>query len=67
MDYNVIATENWINDQMDANEAACYECAITVNGLTKEQADNCDCGHWNCCGCPWGGSEYVLDAHKEAL
>ena len=57
-DYNVISTEKWINDEMDAAETACYRIA-EINGLTKEQAENCESGKFNCCGCPWGGIELV--------
>lgn len=62
MDYNVESTERFIQNECDANEAACYAVAI-INGLTQEQADNCDSGKWNCCGCPWGGSEAIRIAY----
>ena len=52
VDYNVTATERWINDQEDANEAACAEAA-DANGLTMEQAENCDDCEHRCPLCPW--------------
>ena len=62
IDHNVVATENWIAEQESAAEYACLICAVEVNGLTIEQAERCDRGHWNCHGCPFGGSEHVQDA-----
>lgn len=53
-----------ISRMESAYEEACYICACDMNGLTTEQAEQCDCGHWNCWGCPFGGSEYVQDAYK---
>lgn len=66
MDRVVAAADQFMVDQEAAYDAMCYEIATGANGLTQEQADNCDCGHWNCCGCPFGGSEYIRDAYKRA-
>ena len=57
MDHVVISAENYINDQMDAMEGACFECAA-VNGLTVDQAETCEemndgYGKFRCCGCPF--------------
>lgn len=68
-DHNVVTTENYINDQCASEEQACHECAER-NGIDEDMADNCDMGKFNCCGCPWGGSEAIVNAyrrHRESI
>jgi hypothetical protein len=52
IDYNVVTTENYINDQEDAAEFACNSTAVE-NGHMVEEAENCDDGNLNCPDCPF--------------
>jgi len=48
--------ESFITRQEEENETACLKCA-RANGYTREQAEQCESGHLDCDGCPWGGKE----------
>jgi hypothetical protein len=41
-----------LDDQEAAGEEACYKAAVK-NGLTVEQAENCDDCEYKCPECPW--------------
>lgn len=43
---------DYIAEQEEANESACFECA-KANGFTEEESCKCNAGDLGCKGCPF--------------